>query len=60
MLVCAATGGSIDTGVGYGPTDLVRAAAAKLLLRCPSCHKYHQFSFADAKLRPIRRGETIA
>ena len=60
MLVCAATGQSIDTGVRYEPTDLARATAAKLRLRCPYCHKYHLFGFADARLRPIRRGETVA
>ena len=60
MLVCAATGQSIDTGVRYERTDLARVTAAKLRLRCPSCHKYHLFSFADAKLRPMRRGEKVA
>jgi cytochrome c-type biogenesis protein CcmH/NrfF len=57
MLVCATTGQSIDTGVRYEKTDLTRVKEAKLRLRCPHCHKYHVFSFADAKLRPIRRGE---
>ncbi len=60
MLVCAMTGQSIDTGVRYNKADLARATAAKLRLRCPHCHKYHVFSFADAKLRPIRRGEKVA
>jgi hypothetical protein len=60
LLVCAVTGQSIDTRVRYEPGDLARVTAAKLRLRCPHCHKYHLFSFADAKLRPIRRGETVA
>ncbi len=60
MLVCAATGQSIDTGVRYIPADLARAKAAKVRLRCPHCHTYHVFSFANAKLRPIRRGEKVA
>jgi hypothetical protein len=60
MLVCAATQQSIDTGVRYAPTDLARVAAAKLRLRCPFCRKYHLFSFAEAKLRPMRRGEKVA
>jgi len=60
MLICAMTGQGIDTGVRYQKTDLARATAAKLRLRCPYCRKYHVFSFADAKLRPIRTGEKIA
>jgi hypothetical protein len=60
MLVCAATGQCIDTGVRYEPTDLERVTAAKLRLRCPFCQKDHLFSFADARLRPMRRGETVA
>lgn len=59
MLVCATTGQSIDTGVRYKKTDLTRVKEAKLRLRCPHCHKYHVFSFADAKLRPVRRGERL-
>jgi hypothetical protein len=57
VLVCAATGQSVDTGVRYNKADLARAQQVKLRLRCPHCHKYHVFSFADARLRPIRRGE---
>jgi len=60
MLVCAMTGQSIDTGVGYKKADLTRVKEAKLRLRCPHCHKYHVFSFADAELRPVRRGEKLA
>jgi cytochrome c-type biogenesis protein CcmH/NrfF len=60
MLVCATTGQSIDTGVRYNKADLTRVKEAKLRLRCPHCHKYHVFSFADAKLRPIHRGEKVA
>ncbi len=59
MLVCAATGQSVDTGVRYRQADLMRVKDAKLRLRCPHCHKYHVFSFADAKLRPARRGEKL-
>jgi hypothetical protein len=59
MLVCATTGQSIDTGVRYQKSDLDRVTEAKLRLRCPHCHKYHVFSFADAKLRPIHRGEKV-
>jgi hypothetical protein len=59
MLVCATTGQSIDTGVRYKKADLTRVKEAKLRLRCPHCHKYHVFSFADAKLRPILRGEKL-
>lgn len=60
MLVCAGTGESIDTGVRYRKADLARVQAAKLRLRCPHCHNYHVFSFADAELRPMRRGERPA
>jgi hypothetical protein len=60
MLICAATGQGIDTGVRYEPTDLERVTGAKLRLRCPFCHKYHLFSFADARLRPLRQDETVA
>jgi cytochrome c-type biogenesis protein CcmH/NrfF len=60
MLVCATTGQSIDTGVRYHKADLTRATAAKIRLRCPHCHKYHVFDFADARLRPIRPGEKMA
>jgi hypothetical protein len=59
MLVCVATGQGIDTGVRYKKSDLARVKEAKLRLRCPHCHKYHVFSFADAKLRPVRRGEKV-
>ncbi len=60
VLVCAATGQSIETGVRYRKADLARVATAKLRLRCPFCRKYHLFSFADARVRPIRRGEKLA
>ena len=59
MLVCATTGQTIDTGVRYKDADLTRVKQAKLRLRCLHCHKYHVFSFADAKLRPIHRGEKV-
>ncbi len=59
MLVCATTGQSIDTGVRYKKADLARAKDASLRLRCPHCRTYHVFNFADAKLRPIRRGEKL-
>jgi len=60
LLVCTTTGQSIDTRVRYNEADLARVTEAKLRLRCPHCHKYHVFSFADAKLRPIRRGEKLS
>ena len=60
MLVCAMTGQSVDTGVGYRKSDLARTTAAKLRLRCPFCRKHHVFNFADAKLRPLRNGEKVA
>jgi hypothetical protein len=60
MLVCKVTGEIIDTGVRYTASDLGRAAAAKLRMRCPFCRKTHMFNFADATLRPLKRGETSA
>ena len=60
LLVCTTTGQSIDTRVRYNKADLARVTEAKVRLRCPHCHKYHVFSFADAKLRPIRRGEKLS
>ena len=57
MLVCTATGEGVDTGVRYTASDLARTAAAKVRMRCPFCRRTHMFSFADATLRPIKRGE---
>jgi hypothetical protein len=51
-LVCVATGRGIDTGAVYTRDDLVYAKRAKLLLRCPFCHKCHLFHFSDARLIP--------
>jgi hypothetical protein len=55
MLVCPLTGGAIDTGVRYARADLARVAWAKLHMRCPHCRATHEFSFADARLRPPGR-----
>jgi hypothetical protein len=60
MLACTVTGEIIDTGVRYTASDLRRAGAAKLRTRCPFCRKTHMFNFADAKLRPLKRGEPSA
>ena len=57
MLVCTVTGERVDTGVRYTASDLSRAASAKLRMRCPFCRKTHMFGFADATLRPLKRGE---
>lgn len=59
LMLGAATGQGIDTGVRYKKSDLARVKEAKLRLRCPHCHKFHVFSFAEAKLRPIHRGEKV-
>jgi hypothetical protein len=57
MLVCTVTKEAVDTGVRYTASDLTRAAAAKLRMRCPFCRRTHMFSFTDATLRRPKRGE---
>jgi len=52
-LVCARTGGEINTGAVYTRADLERVRDAKLMLHCKFCRETHLFCFADARLRPI-------
>jgi len=56
-LVCAKTGGEINTGALYARADLDRVRGAKLMLHCRFCRETHLFRFAEAHLKPIGGGK---
>jgi hypothetical protein len=57
-LVCAKTGGEINTGAVYSCADLDRVRDAKLMLHCRFCGETHLFRFAEARLKPIDGGKS--